>query len=315
MNAVNLLFLAPHWRVALIRAFSQARDALGNAGAIVGADSDPDAPALKVCDAVHGLPPFADATCIEALLKICQREAVTAILPQSNKAVEFLDRHRDAFADPSILAYLQTPETIATCHDKLKLAEFLREQGIAAPHTLLDEKPPPQFPLIAKPRRGEGGKHTVRIENAEELDFYARKYPGHLIQQYVEGREFTVDWFSDRNGKPLCVVPRERLAVRGGEVMVSRIRLDPAIIEATTVFGKRLRLAGPCNLQGIRAQSGEFMFTDVNLRFGSGTVHTIEAGGAIPQMMYNDLAGEAVAPPNVRDGSMMMRYIDAFFTP
>ncbi len=313
MKPVHLLFLAPHWRVALIRAFREARSAHADTGKLVGADSDPLAPALNVCDRAHTLPPFSDPACIDELLAICRAESITAILPQTNKAVEFLDRHRQAFADASLLAYLESPETIATCHDKRQLTRFCAEHEIPTPQTRCDADA--QFPLIAKPRRGEGGKNTFKIENGEDLEYCKRRHPEHLIQQFITGREFTIDWFSDRTGTPRCVVPRERLAVRGGEVMVSRIHLDPALVAAATTLASRLGLQGPCNLQGIQDQTGKFFFTDVNLRFGSGSVHTIQAGGRIPEMILRDLAGEDLRSvvTDVREGSVMTRYIDAFF--
>ena len=49
---------------------------------------------------------------------------------------------------------------------------------------------------------------------------------------------------------PVVVVPRERLIVRAGEVMVSRIQLISKIIEPAKRLGVQLQLRGPANLQG-----------------------------------------------------------------
>jgi carbamoyl-phosphate synthase large subunit len=319
MKDLNLLFLAPHWRVSLIRSFQMAKDRLGISGKLVGADSDPLAPSLKVMDVEYPLPLFGDATCKKALLELCQRETIHTILPMSNKAVEFLNRHRHEFKRENILAYLQDAKTIEICHDKFKLSQFLESAGILSPVTgeagLFNNSS--DFPLIAKPRRGEGGKNNFVIENQRDLDFYSERYPGHVLQKYVEGQEFTVDWFSDKSGKPILIVPRERLAVRGGEVMVSRIRMDPEIIEAVRQVGLLLKLKGPANLQGILHDNGELLFTDINLRFGSGAGHTIAAGGDMPGCIYRDLLEEAPLPErcSIQDGSVMTRFHDAFFSP
>ena len=97
--------------------------------------------------------------------------------------------------------------------------------------------------------------------------------------------------------------------------MVSRIELVSDIIESAKKVGTRLQLRGSANLQGILEDSGKFLFTDVNLRFGSGVVHTIHAGADIPGMMLQELAGRSVDKPfnSVANGSTMSRFHDALF--
>ena len=111
------------------------------------------------------------------------------------------------------------------------------------------------------------------------------------------------------------VVPRERLAIRAGEVMVSRIELASDIIESAKKVGTQLQLRGPANFQGILEKSGKFLFTDVNLRFGSGVLHTIHAGADIPGMMLEELVGGSIDKKfnSVTNGSTMSRFHDALF--
>ena len=89
----------------------------------------------------------------------------------------------------------------------------------------------------------------------------------------------------------------------------------PDIIELAKKVGTLLRLRGPANLQGILDDSGNFLFTDVNLRFGSGVVHTIHAGANIPRMIFQELAGQSIdkIPNYIKDGSKMFRFHDAIF--
>jgi hypothetical protein len=86
------------------------------------------------------------------------------------------------------------------------------------------------------------------------------------------------------------------------------------IIESAENLGTLLKLRGPANLQGILDESGSFFFTDVNLRFGSGALHTIHAGADIPRMMFQELVGQPVKIDNsIMDGSKMFRFHDAIF--
>jgi carbamoyl-phosphate synthase large subunit len=288
-------------------------------GKLLGADSDPNSPALRVSTPNCVLPAFSDAECLARLLEFCRREAVHAVIPLTNKAIEFLDANRAAFAGEGIRPLVNDGATIETCHDKYEFARFCRRAGISAPETFLagsfaeDAVP---FPLICKPRVGEGGKNLLLAENRRDLDYCREKHPGHVIQPFIAGREFSIDWYSEPGANPAVIVPRERVAARGGEVTTSRIDLRPDIVAAARDLGAKLGLQGPCTLQGILDASGRFYFTDVNLRFGSGYVHTIAAGADVPLMIYRRLRGEPPPPAaasRVRDGSLMLRYTDAFF--
>ena len=256
MKEINLLFLAPHWRVSLIDAFKGALASVSTLnGKLVGADSDRFSPTLKILNEARVIPAFDHPECLEAVLDLCRLHNIQAIIPLTNKAIEFLDGHRKQFSDPNILRYVQNSKTIALCHDKLKMARTFAASGIVVPETWaveeVGEVEEQDFPLIAKKRQGEGGKDIAIIEDENDLHFYASKYPRHIFQKIIGGREFSIDWYSDQKGHPLLIVPRERLAVRGGEVAVSRIHMDHEIIQSIKKTGMALGLRGPCNLQGI----------------------------------------------------------------
>ena len=312
MKDIRILFLAPNWRVSLLRSFKKST---AIKIFMVGADSDSYSAALNVVDKSYVIPEFSEPTCVEKIQAICAKENIHAILPMTNKAIDFMDKNRAGFDGGDLLLYLADHNRIQTSNDKRRLAEFFAQEDFASPDLIDPKKPFPRFPLIAKDPYGEGGKNCFKIEDQTEFDFYSKKLPNHIFQRFVQGREFSIDWFSNKKGLPVVVVPRERLVARAGEVMVSRIELIPDIIESAKRLGTRLQLRGPANFQGFLEESGEFLFTDVNLRFGSGVLHTIHAGANIPEMMLQELVGESVETKShfVMDGSTMSRFHDAIF--
>ena len=263
------------------------------------------------------IPLFSDSSCLPSLLEFCVSEKVSALIPLSNKSIEFLASHRAELGKPGCRLWIPENRAIEICHDKWKLHEFLEWEGFNTPKTFLPETEETSlpFPLIAKPRRGEGSKNLFVLETRGDWDFYRVKNPHHVFQQQIDGKEFSVDGFFDQQGLPQMIVPRERLAVRDGEVMISRINMDSAIIESVESLGTKLGLIGPCTIQVIREESGEFYFTDVNLRFGSGYVHTISAGGNVPLMMFKELAGEALESgrPEIKNHSVMTRFPESIY--
>jgi carbamoyl-phosphate synthase large subunit len=309
MNTIKILFLASNWRVSLIKAFHNSKAPIE----LICADSDPLASSFKEANRFQTLPRFSESNCLQSLLEICKAEKVSALVPLTNKAIEFMADHRHELGADGRRLWIPQNYAIQICHDKWELFEFLMNEEFDTPSTFLPGKIEPQFPIIAKPRQGEGSKKVFVIENSRDLEFYMKKYPQHVFQKQIDGQEFSVDTFFDQQGQPRLIVPRERLEVRGGEVMVSRINMDTDIIDKVIALGTRLGLTGPCTIQGI--QDDKFYFTDLNLRFGSGFVHTISSGGNVPLMMYKELVGEELDSMrlDIKDHSIMTRYPESIF--
>lgn len=309
METIKILFLASHWRVSLIKAFQEVKQPIE----LICADSDPLAASFKEADRFQVLPLFSDSNCLQSLLGICKAEKVSALVPLTNKSIEFMADHRNELEVDGRRLWIPKNTAIEICHDKWKLFEFLIDEGFDTPSTFLPGKLDSPFPLIAKPRRGEGSKDVFVLENSDDLEFYMKKCPQHVFQKRIDGQELSVDAYFDQQGVSRLIVPRERLAVRGGEVMASRINMDASIIDKVTALGARLGLTGPCTIQGI--QDDKFYFTDVNLRFGSGFVHTISAGGNVPLMMYKELTGQELDSMklDIKDHSVMTRYPESIF--
>ncbi|MBC8283573.1 MAG: ATP-grasp domain-containing protein [Nitrospinae bacterium] len=315
METLKILFLAANWRVSLIKAFQDAKTRCETPFQLIAVDSDALAPALQVADRSHALPMFSDSSCLESLLTICRTQAVDTIIPLTNKAIDFLNTHREELSGGNRRLFIQEISTIEICHDKWNLWKFMQLEGFNSPKTFLlaESEPPDIFPLIAKERKGEGGKNQTIIEDQRDLDYCMDKYPHHIFQELILGKEFSVDLFADINGTPQLIVPRERLSVRGGEVMTSRINMDESIIDSVETLCRRLGLTGPCTIQGIQDKNGTFHFTDLNLRFGSGSVHSIAAGGNIPLMVYQEMTGQDFSTPSIQDKSVMTRYPESIF--
>ncbi len=104
METLKILFLASHWRVSLIQAFQDAK--LQQSIELICADSDALAPSFKEADLSKVLPLFSDSQCLHSVLEFCETEKVSALIPLTNKAIEFIAEHRQRLAD--VCRYLKT---------------------------------------------------------------------------------------------------------------------------------------------------------------------------------------------------------------
>ena len=113
MEDIRILFLAPNWRVSLLRSFKKSMD--GNVF-MVGADSDSYSASLKVVDRSYVIPQFSEQECIEKIRIICDKENIRVILPMTNKAITFMDKNRDWFNKDDLSLYLADHSVIQICN-------------------------------------------------------------------------------------------------------------------------------------------------------------------------------------------------------
>ncbi len=309
----NLLFLSAGRRVELVRLFRQARDRLGISGSIVTVDAGEDAPAAFFSDRHHPISRVTAETYVKELIHICLLERISLIIPTIDTELLPLALNRQQIErETGARILLSSTELIQSCRNKYHTARLLEEKGFLTPRTLsYDPRGEYEFPLFIKPMDGSSSINAFPVKNQEELDFFVRYIPGYILQEYVEGREYTVDILADFRGMPLYIVPRERLATRSGEISKGRIAKDPEIIGLMKELTKAIEPAGPITVQGIRNHDG-FHIIEINPRLGGGAPMSIAAGARIPEKIYGLAAGLPAEPPiydeDYEDGLRILRF-------
>jgi carbamoyl-phosphate synthase large subunit len=309
-------------RVALLRAFRRALDALGG-GRVLAADARPSAAALHAADAHFVVPRCDGPDYVPALLELCRREGVVLVVPTIDTELPALAAARETFARAGIAVAVSGPATVAIAFDKAETAAFLSRAGIPAPATLdlahaLAGGNGFAFPVVLKPRFGSGsvGVHVVR--DLDELRFYAARVPRPLLQTWAPGVEYTLDVLVAPGGDVACAVVRHRLETRAGEISKGWTVRDPAV----ETWGRRLveRLpdaAGPLTLQCFKAPDGRVAFIEINPRFGGGFPLALEAGADYPRWLLEWALGRpsTARADGWRPDVAMLRYDDAIFVP
>ena len=91
------------------------------------------------------------------------------------------------------------------------------EKKIKTPKILeykdIDEK---DFPVFIKPNIGQGSKGANIVINKTELDFIIKKNQDLIITEYLPGKEYTIDCFTNKKGKLIFSEGRERLRISNG---------------------------------------------------------------------------------------------------
>ena len=317
-NQLNVLVTAASRRVALIRAFQAALGKLDLKGKVVTTDINPLSPGLYFSDSHYQAPLTTDPGYLERLRQICETENIGVVIPTIDDELEIMGEAREEFAQAGIEIVISPPRTSRTCNDKIETYRFFSERGLPTPRTWLPgELPDPgelEFPLFLKPRRGRGSVHVYQIRNRGELEFFIDYVEDPIVQQVLEGREYTLDTFVDRDGPGVAVVPRHRLWVRSGVMDKGRTENRKELIDLGVRVAKELGIVGPANIQ-VKYTGGDPMVFEVNPRFSGGLPLTLAAGVDFTVLALRMVLGEKLEPRlgDFTDGLVMMSYEESIF--
>jgi carbamoyl-phosphate synthase large subunit len=313
---LDVLMTAGSRRVPLVRAFQRALSETGG-GRVVVTDVNALSPAVHVADLAFEVPLATDPAYMPTLDAICRREGIGLVVPTIDDELEVFGQWAPAFEAQGIRVATSPRETAAICNDKLLTARHLRAAGVAAALTWTPGEPEEtaSFPLFVKPRNGRGGIGAFAARKAEELAFFTRYVDRPVIQEYLEGPEFTIDMLCDQ-GTPLAIVPRERVVIRAGVMDRGRTVRDKALIRLAEACAAALPFHGPVNIQ-CRYLRGVATVFEINPRFSGGIPLTIAAGADFPRMLVDRALGRPVAPRIGRftAGLWMTSYESSIFVP
>jgi carbamoyl-phosphate synthase large subunit len=299
-----VLFTCAGQRVDIVQAFAAA------GATTVAVDLNELAPALYAADIHATVPAVDDPGYAPSLRSLVESHGVELIVPLADLDHRVLAAHRDALG---ALVLLAGPETITLCEDKYAAHRFFEAHDVPSPPTWLRDELPAEleYPVLVKARRGFGSRHIYRANDREELDFYLRRTPAEsMIQQVCKGEEFSIDVFSDLEGRCLGAVPRTMIESKGGESIKGMTINDADLIEHGCFVAQTMGIAGPANIQCFREPDGSLPVTDVNPRFGGGFPLPTAAGSGYPELALALARGERPEPRlgDFRAGVIMTRF-------
>ena len=295
--SLDVLVTAASRRVPLIQAFRAALSSSGLRGRVLATDVNPLSPAVHIADGWHRVPLASDPAYVDELVALCRREHVSLLVPTIDQELEVLSRSVDRFAGVGTRVAVSPEDTNRICDDKYDTCVYLRARGIAAAASFLPLQLPvePRFPLFVKPRIGRGGIGAFPARNARELEFFLEYVDTPIIQEYLDGPEFTIDMLCDFDGRPLAIVPRERVVIRAGVIDRGRTVQDERLIDLARRVAGVLRCVGAVNVQ-CRLVGEQPVVFEINPRFSGGIPLTIAAGADFPRLLVELTAGRRVAP-------------------
>ena len=302
MTAV--LFTCAGQRVDIVSAF-------GRAGATtVAADVNPLAPALYHADRYELVVRVDDPGYVSQLAELVAEHGIELVVPLTDLDQLILAQARDELGAALLLPPAEVAEQMG---DKYLAHKTFGRLGIPSPASWLPENLPEQveFPVLIKAREGFGSRHIYRAHDREELAFHLARTPlPSFVQAHCRGEEFSIDVFSDFEGRCLNAIPRTMIESKGGESIKGMTIKDWELIDHGRHVAEALPIWGPANIQCFREPNGSLLVTDVNPRFGGAFPLPLAAGSRYPELALALANGERPEPTvgEFREGVLMTRF-------
>ena len=311
----NVLITAGSRRVPLVNAFKRAVRQAGS-GRVIVTDVNALSPAVHVADRAFKVPLSTEPGYVAALEQICREEAIGLLVPTIDDELEIIGAARARFEAGGTRVAASPALTAAICNDKARTCHHLRAHGVPAADSWLpgDLPDPMRFPAFVKPRGGRGGIGAFPARDARELAFFLDYVENPVVQEYLQGPEFTIDMLCQQ-GRPVAIVPRERVVIRAGVMDRGRTVKDPVLMALAVDCAAALEFHGAVNIQCRIGRDGRPAVFEINPRFSGGIPLTIAAGADFPGLLVASASGRTV-PSRIgefEDGLWMTSYEQGIF--
>jgi carbamoyl-phosphate synthase large subunit len=271
-------------------------------------------------DYFYCVPRAGDPEFVPALLALCEAHEVRLLVPIVDYEFTPLSRARPLFAAQGCLVAISAPEVIQCANDKLATYHFFQRHGFGTPRTWSGQEarsraPSLPYPVFVKPSiDGRSSLDCYRVAHADDLARSLERVPHALVQEYVDGPEYTADLLADLQSEVHGVVVRERIETKGGVSYKGRTVRDEEMVAEVVRMARLLGLVGPANIQAFR-RDDQLLFNEINPRFSGALALTLAAGLNSPLLLLRIALGLPV--PNMihrtQVGLTMLRYWNEVF--
>ncbi len=288
---------------------------------IITLDPNPFVAGRYISDMFYTVPPAQHPDAINTLQKICVKERVDLLVPIFDLWLPRISRAKRTFQEAGVFPLISAPETIDVCADKYATFSFFKENNIPTVKTFSKEDALEKvrnkelsFPLFIKPR--VGGRASLNLftaSNKSDLQFYTSRSNNWIVQEFLNGEEFTLDCLNTLDGeKCIAVVVRKRTETKGGLCVKSEVIHDSELVDHAIKIGEKLKMVGPYNIQCFKDEHGELHFTEINPRFAGTHAFSIVVGMNSILHVLDMLNGVDVKPlfNQIRYDLRMVRFWD-----
>ena len=305
---MNILITSCSKKVLLIKSFKTHLNNMG--GLLFATDISINSPALYFADDYFLCPRFDEHLFIDFMIKNCIKHKIKLIIPTSCRELRLFSEHKKEFEENGCKVMISSVETIDICQNKDLFIKFCINNDIPIPCTYANFDEITNYPVFSKPITGSASQGLKIINNKDELQNI--DFKNNIIQEFIDWKEYTIDYLSDFDGKYINCIPRERIHVINGESCVSQVFNNEIIKDHCKIMGNKLKLIGHNTIQCF-FNNQYIKFIEINPRFGGAGNLGINAGLESPKVIIDLLYKNIPSIPKTKDKLLMLRYSSDIF--
>ena len=280
---------------------------------VVSVDNDKLASGLYLSHKGYLVPPFKDETFYSTLKKIIAKEKIQVVIPALDTILlEFSKRKRD-FESIGAKVMISNVDAIETARDKWKTYVRLKSILPFPKSFIRKEDIDVKYPLNIKPRGGSGSQQVYKIKNVDELGFFFDMVENPIVQEYLSGKEYSVDCLSDMNGKLRLCIPRERIETKAGISVKGKIVRNKSLEDMAEKITSKLKLSGPFFFQAKEDGNGVPKVIEINARIAGTMCLSSFSGPNIHSLAVRLCVGENVKIPEIKYDLYVTRYWEEIY--
>ena len=269
----NILITSAGRRVSLVKFFQNELKKIFTNSKVYTTDANPlFSSACRVSDGFFEVPRVSDPNYINILLQIAKNNNIELIIPTIDTELLILAQNITVFEEQNIKILISDYDVVKVFRDKRLTHDFFKKHQINC--ALEFDKNNYKLPLYIKPIDGSRSVDNYVIKEKSQFTDYHFQNDKLMFLEYLDHQkhtEFTIDLYYDKNSNLKCLIPRQRLEVRDGEVNKA-ITKDATFISS---LWEKMKLIigfrGCITLQVfVNNQSNEIYGIEINPRFGGG---------------------------------------------
>lgn len=161
----------------------------------------------------YGNFPFVnDKKFIPFVKKFVKDKKINFIYPCMDSVLYMLKKHEKEINCKILTSDLQTTEI---CLSKEKTYEKLKNI-IPIPKCYKNIECVKNYPVYLKPKIGYGTRNHFLAKTKEEAEVFLKNNKNYLILEYLNGKEYTIDCFTDKKNNLIFINGRERARITNG---------------------------------------------------------------------------------------------------
>lgn len=258
---------------------------------LIGGNSIDDHGKFVFKNYIGGIPFANEPDFLPSLKSIILENKIDAIYPAMDSVINILKENEEYL---NCLVVAPIAETTNICLSKSRTYNALNGL-VETPKVYNSFSEVKEYPVFMKPDIGYGSRGAIKINDLEKGMFEFSKNPNLIICEYLPGKEYTVDCFTNKDGELLFVGPRQRKRISNGiSVNTSTMAIDERFQSIANTINSKFKLNGAWFFQVKERKNGDLVLMEVASRFGgSSSVYRAKGVNFASLSIFNAL-GETV---------------------